>query len=78
MYDPCIGVRQEQHSQDLLREAAGNQFVRRAQAESGQRSFICCALAGLGRWLAATGARLVARYGAASTSVRFRPVGFVR
>lgn len=57
----------EEHRNDLLREAQQERLARLALQGRGSRDGLCCrALLGLGRRLAALGARLQERYGGAA------------
>ena len=64
----------QEHCDDMLRYALTEQMVRQAFREGNkQRGFRCRLLCGLGRQLAALGARLQEAYGAAAETTTLRP-----
>jgi hypothetical protein len=64
----------QEHCDDMLRCALTEQMVRQAfRQKNGQRGFRCRLLCGLGRRLAALGARLQEAYGGAVATPNLRP-----
>lgn len=64
----------QEHCNEMLRYALTEQMMREAFRQgNGQRGFRCRALCGLGRRLAALGARLQEAHGGATDAPAWRP-----